>query len=98
MDSFQTTETIILRDYLAIERTRMANERTLLSFLRTGLYLIMTGFSMLELEALREISWVGYLALAGSAVSFVLGLSRFYWTKRRIKASYAKAPLFPQAE
>ena len=52
MDSFQTTETIILRDYLAIERTRMANERTLLSFLRTGLYLIMTGFSMLELEAL----------------------------------------------
>lgn len=36
---------LILRDYLAVDRTRLANERTLLSYLRTGLTLVIAGVS-----------------------------------------------------
>ncbi|GAP67936.1 hypothetical protein BA6E_101382 [Bacteroidales bacterium 6E] len=34
--TFENREQIILRDYLALERTRLANERTLLSYIRTS--------------------------------------------------------------
>ena len=34
---------IILRDILAIDRTRLANQRTLLAYIRTGLYFIATA-------------------------------------------------------
>ena len=37
---FKPDEKVILRDYLAIERTRLANERTLLSYIRSSLYLL----------------------------------------------------------
>ncbi len=36
---------LILRDFLAVDRTRLANERTLLSYLRTGLTLMIAGVS-----------------------------------------------------
>ncbi|MFT4781527.1 MAG: putative membrane protein, partial [Pseudohongiellaceae bacterium] len=38
---FEPDERVILRDYLAIERTRLANERTLLSYIRSSLYLLL---------------------------------------------------------
>ena len=34
---FNPDQKVILRDYLAIERTRLANERTLLSYVRSSL-------------------------------------------------------------
>lgn len=33
MNEFKNQEKIILRDYLALERTRLANERTLFSYI-----------------------------------------------------------------
>ena len=38
-----TAEELILRDHLALDRTRLANERTLLAYLRTALMLIVAG-------------------------------------------------------
>jgi len=40
---------IILRDYLARDRTILANRRTLLSFVRTSLGLISAGVAMVKL-------------------------------------------------
>ncbi|MFZ2282343.1 MAG: DUF202 domain-containing protein, partial [Lutibacter sp.] len=40
---FENREKIILRDFLALERTRLANERTLFSYIRTSLYLFLGG-------------------------------------------------------
>lgn len=31
---------LVLREYLAIERTKLANETTLLAYIRTGLYFL----------------------------------------------------------
>jgi putative membrane protein len=36
-------EELILRDHLALDRTRLANERTLLAYLRTALMLMVAG-------------------------------------------------------
>jgi len=44
-----TGETLILRDVLAIDRTRLANERTLLAWLRTGLMLLVSGVTLIKL-------------------------------------------------
>ena len=38
----------ILRDQLALERTRLANERTLLAYIRTSFMLIVSGATALK--------------------------------------------------
>jgi putative membrane protein len=40
-----TDEELILRDHLALDRTRLANERTLLAYIRTALMLLVAGGS-----------------------------------------------------
>ncbi|HQZ43477.1 MAG TPA: DUF202 domain-containing protein, partial [Flavobacteriales bacterium] len=40
---FTNNEDLILRDHLALVRTRLANERTLLSYIRSALYLLLGG-------------------------------------------------------
>ena len=37
---------LVLREHLAIERTRLANETTFLAFVRTGLYFIVAGSTL----------------------------------------------------
>lgn len=37
---------LILREHLAIERTKLANETTLLSYVRTGLYFVVAGSTL----------------------------------------------------
>ena len=37
---------LVLREFLAIERTKLANERTLLTYIRTGLYFLVAGSTL----------------------------------------------------
>lgn len=37
---------LVLREYLAIERTKLANETTLLAYIRTGLYFLVAGSTL----------------------------------------------------
>lgn len=39
IDKFDNDKVLILRDHLALERTKLANVRTLFAFIRTSLYL-----------------------------------------------------------
>ena len=43
----------ILREKLALERTRLANDRTLLAFIRTSLYFGIAGISINNLLVIR---------------------------------------------
>lgn len=90
--NYQNKERIILRDYLALERTRLANERTLLSYIRASVYLLIGGLTFIQFKDLGTIHWVGYLAIGLSFIFLIVGIVRYYQLKIRLEKNYfAKA-------
>ncbi len=85
---FQPDEDIILRDYLAIERTRLANERTLLSYIRSSLYLLLGGIAFFQLKGFPNFKYLAVLALVFSFIFFVIGVYRFTLLKKSLKKLY----------
>lgn len=86
--SFKKREKIILRDYLALERTTLANERTLFSYLRSGVYLVIAGFAFLELKKYMDLEWLSYILFSSSLILFVFGITRFIILKRKLEVYY----------
>jgi len=74
---YQNREQIILRDYLALERTKLANERTLLSYIRSSLYLLIGGLALLKIEDFERIDYLGYLSLILTVLFLIIGIYRF---------------------
>jgi len=87
---FHNKEEIILRDYLSLERTKLANERTLLSYIRTSLYLFLGGIAFLQIQGFNNIYWLGYLSIFFSLLFLVIGIFRFIQLKKRLKIYYAE--------
>ena len=69
---------MILRDHLALDRTKLANQRTVLSFIRTSLYLIISGIALMKVEALQGISWLSYVVIGISVIVLVIGAVNGY--------------------
>lgn len=90
---FETKEKIILRDYLALERTTLANERTLFSYIRTSLYLVIGGIGLLKLEDFRSLRWLGYVALVISGILIIYGMVRYFMLKHKLHKFYEKSDL-----
>jgi putative membrane protein len=88
ISDFENKERIILRDYLALERTRLANERTLFAYLRTSLYLILGGIAFLQLKDFEHIKWLGYLSIGLSVIFFVVGIYTYFKLKSKLKKYY----------
>lgn len=89
---FENKEKIILRDYLAIERTKLANERTFFAYIRTSLYLILAGFAFLQIEGFGSIQWLGYLSLGLSLVILLIGTFRYFRLRKILKTYYTDSP------
>jgi len=87
-NEYQNKEDIILRDHLAMERTKLANERTLLSYLRTSLYLLLGGTAILGLKDFQDLKFLGYIALSLSALLIIVGTVRFLQLKKQLKRFY----------
>jgi putative membrane protein len=85
---FNNQDQIILRDYLALERTKLANERTLLAYSRTSLYMLLAGIAFLQLKDFTNIIWVGYLSIGLSLVLIIVGIYRYFLIKYRLKNYY----------
>jgi len=83
-------EKIILRDFLAMERTRLSNERTYLTYIRTGLYFLLGAGAMLRLIEFQEIRWLGWASLAISVIMFLVGTFRFILLRRQMRRFYTK--------
>lgn len=78
---------LVLREYLAIERTRLANERTLLTYIRTGLYFLVAGSTLGHLIDTPFWNMMGLpLVLIGVAIP-LLGVVRFLRVGRKIRDS-----------
>lgn len=78
-------EELILRDYLAIERTRLANETALLAYFRTGLFLLSIGLTFIQLKEFKAISFIGWMCLPLSFISVSFGIYRFVRLNSQMK-------------
>lgn len=85
---FENREEIILRDYLALERTKLANERTLLSYIRGSIYLVLGGIAFLQLKDFEGLHVLGYVSLSLSVIMLLVGVVRFIQLKNRLKKYY----------
>ncbi|UJP64131.1 YidH family protein [Mongoliitalea daihaiensis] len=83
-----TDEELIVRDYLARQRTYLANDRTLLSYIRTALYFLVSGTALFEVQSLEHVRELGYLAFGLSIAMFIFGIFTYYRVKRKLKNHY----------
>lgn len=91
-DDFKNQDELILRDRLALLRTKLANERTLFSYIRTSLYLLTAGIGILEIESIEHLRIIAYVSLFFSVFLFFMGLLKFYLLNRHLRSYLPKVP------
>lgn len=92
-DDLKSQNDLILRDQLALVRTKLANERTLFSYVRTSLYLFTAGMGILEIKSIEHLKIMAYLSLIFSGVLFFTGLLKFFLLNRHLKSYASKNTL-----
>ena len=78
---------LILREYLAIERTRLANETTLLAYIRTGLYFLVAGTTLGHLILSEFWNVVGTPLTIIGIIIMIFGVARYFRLRKSIEAS-----------
>lgn len=84
-DNFKNDKELILRDHLALERTKLANERTLFSYIRTSLYLLTAGFGILQIKSFSRLDYIAWICILSSIILFIIGFFRFWKMRRYLK-------------
>ncbi|MDR1901771.1 MAG: DUF202 domain-containing protein [Treponema sp.] len=82
--AYNTNEEKILRDYLALDRTRLANERTLLAYLRTVIGLIASAIGLIEIIDVAWARVLGYIFLTMVPVCLFIGVRNFVKVKVKL--------------
>jgi putative membrane protein len=72
-------------DLLAIERTKLANERTSLAYFRTFVVFLGSGLTILKVEFFDKLNVLGYFFVAMAFVILIVGVARFFYTKKQIE-------------
>lgn len=70
---------MILRDFLAADRTILANERTFLSYVRTSLNFTVAGISFIKLFEYKILKIIGTIFIFGGI--FILGMGIYRYIK-----------------
>lgn len=78
---------LVLREYLALERTKLANERTLLTYIRTGLYFLIAGSTLGHFVDTAFWNILGTPLIVAGLVIALLGAIRYARVSRAIKRS-----------
>lgn len=81
-------EDLITRDWLAVDRTKMANERTFLAYFRTFIVILSSGIAILKVELLEDMVDLGFFFILLAPIILIVGLVRFFFVKRHIKKYY----------
>ena len=76
---------LIVRDHLALDRTKLANERTLLAYLRSGVALMLAGGTLFHFAESSWLAWVGIGCIPLGFLTLVFGTWRFFSTARRMR-------------
>lgn len=75
----------LIREHLALERTKLANERTFLSYTQASLYFLLGGLALLQLKEYADLRYIGYLALIFSGMFLAIGIWRYLSLKQKMK-------------
>ncbi len=70
---------------LAIIRTSLANERTFLAYFRSTVVFLSSGFAIIKIDALKDITDMGYLLIGITPFFFLTGVLRFFYIHRKLK-------------
>ena len=81
---------MIMRDFLALDRTRLANERTFLAYFRTFIGLFAAGVGLVKFVESQIYVVIGYIFIAISPFIVVIGVARFLYIRRRLAALYRR--------
>ena len=84
-DKFMDDKELILRDHLALERTRLANERTLFAYIRTSLYLLTAGIGILQIQSISRLDGRAWVCIISGIILFFLGFVRFWQMRKHLK-------------
>lgn len=83
-------EDMILRDWLALDRTVLANKRTFLAFGRTSIALIALGIAFMKLIDHTVYEFMGVMLIMTGIVVFFVGLREYIHNKNRFKGLVEK--------
>lgn len=95
-DNFVNHEDLILRDYLALQRTKLANERTLFTYIRTSLYLLTVGVGILEIKSIEHLRALAFIGFFSSALLLLIGLLKYNQLRKQLN-SYMPAKTPPDS-
>jgi putative membrane protein len=86
----RSSDELILRDHLALDRTILANERTFLAYVRTTLAVIVVGATVIHLSEDGFLDSVGALCILAGIVILIIGSNRTITMSRAIYAKKSK--------
>jgi putative membrane protein len=72
-----TKQNMILRDYLAVDRTIMTNETSFLSYIRTALTLVVAGVTFIKFFNDSAVHFIGWIFIACGLLVVVTGFGRY---------------------
>ncbi len=90
-DEFDNKEQLILRDHLALERTKLANERTLFSYIRISLYLLTVGTGILQIKDISHLVILAWISIIVGVGLFIIGVVRYVQMNKHLKTYMVKA-------
>lgn len=79
---------LILRDWLALERTKLANERTFLAYFRSSIAFFVTGISLLKISYFADLKSLSIVFLVSSPIILGIGIYRLLSVKKWIEKHY----------
>jgi putative membrane protein len=79
-------EGMILRDYLARDRTLLASERTLLAYVRTFAGFFAAGMGVIKVFDTPVAAVAGAALILTAPVFLIVGFSRFFYMQKRLKS------------
>ena len=78
------------KDWLALERTKLANERTFLAYFRSAIVFMGGGLSILKLQIFSNIKLFGFVLLILAAIILLVGIVRLYTVRKSIRKHFYK--------
>lgn len=78
-----------VRDFLALDRTKLANERTLLAYIRTFVGMVASGAALLKIFDFPWTNIAATILLIAGPLFLVYGIVGFFRTNRRMN-TYVK--------